>query len=99
MSGCGSGNGRTLTGEGRVGLARAWLLGGAQSVIATYWPTLDDPGAFIESFYRFWREPAGPASAVRPGDALRKAQIDMIRSRSWRSEPRHWASHFLITTS
>jgi tetratricopeptide (TPR) repeat protein len=96
MSGCGSGNGRTLAGEGRVGLARAWLMGGANSVIATYWPTLDDSGSLLERFYRLLRHSNGQAANPHPSDVLREAQLGMIRSRSWQAEPRYWASHFVI---
>jgi CHAT domain-containing protein len=103
MSGCGSGDGATVAGEGRIGLARAWLQAGARSVLATYWPTIDDDGRLLESFYRFSFHKAsngGPTNLyLRPGDALQKAQVEMIRSGSWKAEPKYWASYFVITKS
>jgi CHAT domain-containing protein len=99
MSGCGSGNGRTVAGEGRLGLARAWLKGGANAVAATYWPTPDDAGALPQAFYRHWQNLGSVASPKRPAQALQMAQLDMIRGGSWRAEPRYWASYFLVGKS
>ena len=97
LSGCGSGDGPTRAGEGRLGIARAWLVGGAQTVMATYWPTNDDAGQLIQEFYSLWRRTDGATSYSRPGDALQKAQIEMIRTGSWKAEPNYWASYFVIT--
>jgi CHAT domain-containing protein len=99
MSGCGSGDGRTVAGEGRVGLARAWLRSGARAVAATYWPTPDDPGALPEEFYRQLQRPNPDGAPVRPAEALRRAQLEMIRRGSWTAEPRYWASYFLAGKS
>ncbi len=89
LSGCSTGAGHILRGAGLMGLTRAWLLAGARSVVASQWPTPDDSGEFFVSFYRFLR--------AHPGDvasALQRAQLDMLRSRSWRSEPSYWAAYF-----
>lgn len=89
LSGCSTGAGEILRGAGLMGLTRAWLLAGARGVIASHWPTPDDSGEFFVSFYRHLR--------AAPGDfasALRHAQLEMLRSGSWRSQPSYWAAYF-----
>ncbi|MCX6623076.1 MAG: CHAT domain-containing protein [Acidobacteria bacterium] len=89
LSGCSTGAGQILRGAGLMGLTRSWLLAGARSVVASHWPTPDDSGEFFIAFYRFLRaEPGDVASA------LRRAQLEMLRSGSWRSQPSYWAAYF-----
>ncbi len=92
LSACSSGSGTIRSGDGLMGLTRAWLQAGAGSVIATYWPTPDDPGSLLESFYRSWR--ASPTAGQE--EAMRLAQIEAIRAGGWRSNPAFWAGFFLI---
>jgi CHAT domain-containing protein/tetratricopeptide (TPR) repeat protein len=87
MSGCGSGVGSVVPGEGLMGLTRAWLMAGAKIVAATRWPVNDD-GFFVEAFYRNYRENSAAG-------ALRLAQIQMIHSESYRSNPIYWAGYLL----
>lgn len=91
LSGCSSGSADALPGTGLMGLTRACQAAGARAVVASHWPTPDDSGALFLAFYRALRaDPqAGPAAA------LQRAQIDMIRSGTWRSSPRYWSSYFL----
>lgn len=88
LSGCSSGRGDAVPGEG---LVRAWLAAGAGAVAATHWPGPDDGGALFERLYRHLRERPqdGPAAA------LRRAQLDMLHSGTWRSRPRYWAGYFV----
>ncbi|HLJ49827.1 MAG TPA: CHAT domain-containing protein [Bryobacteraceae bacterium] len=95
MSGCSSAAGGSLRGAGVLGLTRAWLVAGARAVIGSRWATPDDSGEIFQSFYRrLASEPAfdGPA-IVR---SFHAARIAMLRSRSWRSDPRYWAAFYLI---
>lgn len=89
LSGCRSGSGAIKPGEGLMGLTRAWLLAGAQSVLATYWPTLDDTGSLLESFYTSFGQ------SMPPAQALQAAQRAMITRSDYRAEPRYWASCFI----
>jgi len=75
-----------------LGLTRAWLVAGARSVIASAWPTPDTNGALFQSLYRHLaaRPEAGPA------EALRAAQLEMIRSGDWRANPRYWGAYFAM---
>jgi CHAT domain-containing protein len=91
LSGCNSGEGGVLPGTGLLGLTRAWLTAGARSVIASNWTTPDASGALFHSLYRHLalRPDAGPA------EALRAAQLEMIRSGDWRANPRYWGAFFV----
>jgi len=91
LSGCSSAQGETLPGTGLMGLTRAWLGAGADTVVASRWPTADDSGELFLCFYRHLR--AGwPAPAV----ALQRAQVEMLQSPSWRSLPKYWAAYFAV---
>lgn len=92
LSGCASGDATARRGVGLEGMTRAWLAAGAASVVASYWPTPDNSAAFFGEFY----------AALQAGDsegaagALRSAQRRMIAAGDWRSDPRYWASYFVI---
>jgi CHAT domain-containing protein len=96
LSGCASGRAQALPGAGLLGLTRAWLGAGTNGVIASQWPTPDDSGELFVSFYRHLREQKQARRGVDPAVALQVAQLDMLRSGSWRSAPRYWAAYFLV---
>ncbi len=91
LSGCSSGKADTRA-SGLMGLTRAWIAAGAGAVLATRWPTVDDDGAFFESFYKSLRlnPRAGPA------EALRAASLEMVKSATWRSRSSFWGGYFLV---
>ncbi|MCL6545977.1 MAG: CHAT domain-containing protein, partial [Bryobacteraceae bacterium] len=94
LSGCSSASGPVLPAEGLMGMTRAWLAAGAQSVVASLWPVDDDSGEFFSAFYRHLaREPVQKQSGA--AEALRRAQLEMIRSDTWRSRPEYWAAYLL----
>ncbi len=86
MTGCSSGEGEARAGTGLLGLTRAWLLAGAGAVLATAWPVKDSTGEIFSSFYGYLR--STPAA-----EALRRSQIEMIHSSTWRASPEYWASY------
>jgi CHAT domain-containing protein len=92
MSGCSSGSGRKVAGEGLLGLTRAWQQAGARAVLATVWPTPDHRGELLGTFYRNW--PSRDA-----GEALRQAQLRMMRSGDWSSRPSYWSAYFLVESN
>ena len=99
LSGCHSAVGSAVRGSGLIGMVRAWLMSGAAAVVASLWPTPDERGAIFESFYRELRQEAGlngqsPVQAA--AEALRRAQLEMLRTNSWRAQPKYWAT-FQIT--
>jgi len=94
LSGCSSASGPVLPAEGLMGMTRAWMAAGAQSVVASLWPVEDGSGEFFCAFYRrLVREPVQKQSGA--AEALRQAQLEMIRSNTWRSRPEHWAAYLL----
>ena len=92
LSGCSSAAAQVRSASGLMGLTRAWIAAGAESVLATSWPTADDNGVFFSSFYRQWR--ARPDEG--PSGALYRANLEMISSGGWRARPTFWASYFLV---
>ena len=91
LSGCSSGSAAALPATGLMGLTRACQAAGARAVVASRWPTPDDAGALFLSFYRYLR--AAPQAG--PAVALQHAQIDMLRARTWRSNPIYWSAYFV----
>jgi tetratricopeptide (TPR) repeat protein len=99
LSGCSSAAGRILPGAGLLGLSRAWIAAGASGVIASHWPTPDDSGELFANFYRYLRNDDTRNGSIQPAEALRRAQLDMLRSSNWRSSPRYWAAYQLTERS
>jgi CHAT domain-containing protein len=70
LSGCATGDGSALRGEGVLGLTYGFLANGSHSVVATLWPIEDASTArFMNEFYQAYR------SSGRAADALRTAQL------------------------
>jgi CHAT domain-containing protein/Tfp pilus assembly protein PilF len=87
LSGCETGLGRELRGEGLVGLTHGFLHAGASQVVASLWPIRDRAAAeLMQSFYRsMLRDGQSPTAA------LRSAQIEIWKQRTWR-DPYFWAA-------
>ena len=62
---------------------------------ASHWSTPDDNGILFKCFYEHFLV----APEAGPAVALRKAQMDMMQSRSWRAQPRYWAAFYLTGNS
>lgn len=86
MSGCETGAGDVRAGAGLLGLTRAWQTAGASAVVATAWPVADSSGAIFSGFYRNLHD-------APPAEALRRSQVDMLRSGSWRAAAAYWAAY------
>jgi CHAT domain-containing protein len=83
LSGCATGDGRELRGEGVLGLTYGFLANGSHTVIASLWPVEDALTArFMEEFYSAYR------ASGRASDALRTAQL---RTRDGAASG-HWSS-------
>jgi len=83
LSGCATGDGRELRGEGVLGLTYGFLANGSNTVVASLWPVEDALTArFMEEFYAAYR------ASGRAADALRTAQL---RTRS-KTGPTVWSS-------
>ena len=74
LSACESALGRELSGEGLIGLTRAFQYAGARSVVASLWSVADQVTA--ELMARFHRH---LAAGLAKDEALRAAQLELIR--------------------
>jgi len=86
LSGCQTGLGKEVRGEGLVGLTRGFMYSGAKSVVASLWSVQDfTTSELMTSFYQVLLK-----GGKRPAEALRQAQIEMFKKRN-RSNPYYWA--------
>ena len=96
LSGCSSAAG-SAAGAGVMGLSRAWLIAGAAVVIGSRWPTPDDTGELFKNLYQRLRANSKSSRVVSDvTDSLRLAQIDLLRSNTWRSNPSYWAAFYVL---
>ena len=87
LSGCETGLGQEISGEGLIGLTRGFMYAGASRVVASLWSVSDAATAsLMADFYKAMEE-----GRMRPAAALREAQIHMWRQGQW-SAPYYWAA-------
>jgi CHAT domain-containing protein len=87
LSGCETGLGKEVDGEGLIGLTRGFLYAGARSVVASLWKVEDS--ATAELMGRFYRKML--QGKEHPASALRAAQLEMSKDTRW-SDPYEWAA-------
>jgi len=88
VSGCRSGQGRIVAGEGVVGLSHAFYSAGARSLLMSLWDVSDESAALaMRLFYD-----ALPGHT--PAEALQIAQRGLRRSGRF-DHPAHWAAFFV----
>lgn len=87
LSACETALGQNVTGEGIIGLTRAFFYAGARSVVASLWDVEDMATArFMQRFY-------ANIQRGQPIDiALQRAKLDFIHSGGTTSNPFYWAS-------
>jgi CHAT domain-containing protein/tetratricopeptide (TPR) repeat protein len=91
LSGCRTGIGRDIRGEGVMALSRGFLAAGASRLVMSLWSV--DDAATADLMVRFYQRMFGP-DHLPPAAALRAAQLDMRIHRRWRS-PFFWAGFVL----
>jgi CHAT domain-containing protein len=90
LSACQTGMGKEVSGEGVIGMTRAFLYAGAASVLVSLWRVDDESTAdLMVSFYRHL-ERTGDKS-----EALRLGKLDLI-DRSPYYQPYYWAPFILV---
>jgi CHAT domain-containing protein len=90
LSACQTGLGQELTGEGIVGLARAFMYAGAPSVVVSLWNVTDRSTAeLMVKFHQHLDRTADKA------EALRQAKLELLRNPRYAS-PYYWAPFVLI---
>ena len=87
LSACETGLGRSLRGEGLVGLTRGFMYAGARRVVVSLW-SVSDVGT-SEVMSRFYQRMLDGGET--PATALRGAQLEMWNSDQWKS-PYYWAA-------
>jgi CHAT domain-containing protein len=91
LSGCRTGLGKEVKGEGLYGMTRGFMYAGARRVLVSLWDVQDQATARLMSdFYRGLLGPKRPNTAA----ALRAAQIATWRERRWQA-PYYWAGFVL----
>lgn len=87
LSACRTGLGRSVSGEGLLGVTRGFMYAGSRSVLATLWKVNDDATSeLMQYFYT-----AMLKDGLSPSAALRVAKIRMLQKEHWRS-PYYWAA-------
>ena len=92
LSACRTGLGKLLHGEGMIGLTRAFIYAGANSVVVSLWNVNDVATAsLMKSFYQNLQ------SGMPKAEALRQAKLELLtgEKRAWR-HPYYWAPFVLI---
>jgi CHAT domain-containing protein len=87
LSGCRTGLGKEIRGEGIAGLTQAFMYAGAPRVVASLWNVNDAATAALMK--KFYQETLGPKH-LAPGAALRAAQLSLQKTKRW-SAPYYWA--------
>lgn len=91
LSACQTGHGQLLSGEGIVGLSRAFLYAGARAVVVSLWDVSDiSTNQLMKSFYQ--RLVNNASSPV----ALRGAKLRMIAGDQETRHPYYWASFVVV---
>lgn len=91
LSACQSGLGKMITGEGIMGLTRAFFYSGASSVCVSLWAVADESTSrLMQDFYRHLIE-----DKLDKAHALRRAKLNMIQEGLW-ADPFHWSPFVLV---
>ena len=92
LSACETGLGKQVSGEGMVGLSRAFFHAGASSLVVSLWNVAEasTPDLMV-AFYRR----LDTAGAADKGEALRGAKLDLIADRRF-AHPFYWSPFVLV---
>ncbi|MEN3336090.1 MAG: hypothetical protein V7641_5455 [Blastocatellia bacterium] len=90
LSGCQTGLGKEIRGEGLIGLTRGFMYAGAARVVVSLWSVDDEATAeLMVGFYSSLLK-----EGKRPAEALRVAQLKLMQQARWRA-PHYWAAFIL----
>ena len=90
LSGCRTGLGKEIKGEGLVGLTRGFMYAGSKRVLVSLWDISDEASAeLMAHLYR-----AMLKEHMSPAAALSAAQIEIMKEKRWQP-PYYWAAFVL----
>jgi CHAT domain-containing protein len=98
LSACETALGKTVRGEGVLGLTWSLFVAGAPSTVVSHWQVEDETtGALMAQFYRKMLPPAQakPVAALSKAGALRAAQLSVMRDGK-HAHPYFWAPFILV---
>jgi CHAT domain-containing protein len=91
VSACQTGRGKLLSGEGIVGLSRAFLYAGARSVVVSLWNVTEiSTNRLMKDFYQHL------AAGLHNVSALRRAKLQMLNSGKETRHPYYWSSFVMV---
>ena len=89
LTACQTGVGEHVTGEGVMGMGRAFQFAGSGNVVVSLWPVAEDSATqFTSTFFRYLRQGKEPREAMR----LARSQI----RRQGYEHPFYWAAFILV---
>lgn len=90
LSGCRTGLGKQIRGEGLVGLTRGFMYAGSKRVLVSLWDISDEASAALmtQLYKKMLKDHLSPAAA------LRAAQIEIMKDKRWEA-PYYWAAFVL----
>ena len=91
LSGCRTGLGKEVKGEGLIGMTRGFMYAGAARVLVSFWDVNDESTAELMSL--FYKTMLGKQKSS-PAAALRAAQVSMWKSKRWQA-PYYWGAFVL----
>lgn len=96
LSACNTASGDSRTQEGLSGLASAFFVAGAQSLLVSHWPVYSDAATRLTT--QFFDELARAPHISRP-DALRAAMLSILddpKSSARMQHPGYWAPFMIV---
>jgi CHAT domain-containing protein/Tfp pilus assembly protein PilF len=91
LSGCRTGLGKEIKGEGLVGLTRGFMYAGSVRIVVSLWDVSDEASARL--MVHFYQGMLG-RKRLSPASALRAAQIALWKDGRWQA-PYYWAAFLL----
>jgi CHAT domain-containing protein len=93
ISGCETGMGRSVEGEGLMSVSRGFLSQGAETVVSTLWPVSDRASAlFMKYFYQYLAESESPVVALQQSQRA-------LRETPRYSAPFYWATYIIHSSN
>ncbi|MFC2126381.1 CHAT domain-containing protein, partial [Bacteroidota bacterium] len=93
LSACETGLGKVVTGEGVVGLSRAFTYAGTKNLLVSYWKVSDESTSIL--MQDFYRNALDSETKMTYGAALRTAKLNMINKGTY-IHPYYWSPFVII---